>query len=82
MLMCTFVLLSENEFTLNQNIMENNTELKENWNARKEELKQKLTKLTNSDELLVDDKQDELLGRLELKLGKPREEIRKIIEAI
>jgi uncharacterized protein YjbJ (UPF0337 family) len=62
--------------------MKNNTELKGNWNATKEELKQKLTKLTNSNELLAEGKQDEMLDRLEIKLGKPKEELRKIIEAI
>ncbi len=59
--------------------MTNVTELKGNWNETKGKLKQKFALLTDSDVLLVEGKQDELLGRLQIKLGKTKEEIHKII---
>ena len=43
--------------------MTNITELKGNWNETKGKLKQKFAILTDSDMLLVEGKQDELLGR-------------------
>jgi uncharacterized protein YjbJ (UPF0337 family) len=62
--------------------MKNITELKGNWNETKGKLKQKFALLTDDDLLLVEGKQDELLGRLQSKLGKTKEEIRKIISAL
>ena len=59
--------------------MANLTELKGNWNQTKGKLKQQFALLTDSDLLLVDGKQDELLGRLQTKLGKTKEQIQKII---
>ena len=59
--------------------MENLTELKGDWNQTKGKLKQQFALLTDSDLLLVDGKQDELLGRLQTKLGKTKEQIQKII---
>jgi uncharacterized protein YjbJ (UPF0337 family) len=38
--------------------------------------------LTDDDLLFVEGKQDELLGRLQSKLGKTKEEIRKIISEL
>ncbi len=55
--------------------MKNSTELKGNWNEIKGKLKQKFAMLTDSDVLLVEGKQDEMLGRLQIKLGKTKEEI-------
>ncbi|MEK6782698.1 MAG: CsbD family protein [Bacteroidota bacterium] len=48
--------------------MENITELLGNWNETKGKLKQKFAKLTDSDILLIEGKQDEMLGRLQAKL--------------
>lgn len=59
--------------------MANTTELKGNWNEMKGKLKQKYALLTDSDLLLEEGKRDELLGRLQIKLGKTKEEIQKII---
>lgn len=59
--------------------MKNIAELKGTWNEAKGKLKQKFAMLTESDVLFIEGKQDELLGRLQLKLGKTKEEIRKII---
>jgi uncharacterized protein YjbJ (UPF0337 family) len=62
--------------------MPNLTELKGNWNETKGKLKQKFATLTDSDVLLVEGKQDELLGRLQVKLGKTKEEIHKLISEL
>ena len=59
--------------------MTNTTELKGNWNETKGKLKQKFAMLTDNDLLLVEGKQDELLGRLQIRLGKSKEDINKII---
>jgi uncharacterized protein YjbJ (UPF0337 family) len=59
--------------------MKNNIELTGNWNEIKGKLKQKFSILTDNDLLLVDGKKDELLGRLQVRLGKTKEEIRKLI---
>ena len=62
--------------------MKNITELKGNWNETKGKLKQKFAMLTDDDLLLLDGKQDELLGRLQVKLGKTKEELNKIISGL
>jgi uncharacterized protein YjbJ (UPF0337 family) len=67
---------------LNQTIMKNLTELKGNWNETKGKLKQKFAMLTDSDVLLIEGKQDEMLGRLQVKLGKTKEEIQKLIASL
>ena len=59
-----------------------NNELKANWNETKGILKQKFALLTDNDLLLVEGKQDEMLGRLQKKLGKTKEEIQKIIAGL
>ena len=58
------------------------TELKGNWNEIKGKLKQKYSMLTDNDLLLVDGKKDEVIGRLQIKLGKTKEEIRKLISGL
>ena len=62
--------------------MENTMEIKGNWNQTKGKLKQKFALLTDQDLLLVEGKEDELIGRLQVKLGKTKDEIRKIIAEI
>jgi uncharacterized protein YjbJ (UPF0337 family) len=62
--------------------MNNLTELKGNWNETKGKLKQKFAMLTDSDVLFAEGKQDEMLGRLQIKLGKTKEELRAIIAAL
>jgi len=53
--------------------------LEGNWNQTKGKLKQKFATLTDNDLLLEEGKEDELLGRLQTKLGKTKEEIHKLI---
>jgi uncharacterized protein YjbJ (UPF0337 family) len=60
----------------------NTTELKGNWNQTKGKLKQKFAMLTDSDLLLIEGKQDEMLGRLQARLGKTKEEIHKLISEL
>ena len=60
----------------------NTNEIQGNWNETKGKLKQKFAILTDNDLLLVDGKKEELLGRLQLKLGKTKEELQKIIASI
>jgi len=62
--------------------MKNTIELTGNWNEIKGKLKQKFSFLTDDDLLLVDGKKDELLGRLQVRLGKSKEEIRNLISGI
>jgi uncharacterized protein YjbJ (UPF0337 family) len=53
-----------------------------NWNQIKGKLKQKYGDLTDDDLTFEQGKEDELLGRLQEKLGKTKEEIREEIEAL
>jgi len=62
--------------------MANVTEYKGNWNEQKGKLKQKFAILTDNDLLLVDGKKDEMLGRLQIKLGKTKEQLHEIIAAL
>jgi len=62
--------------------MENTASMNGRWNEIKGKLKQKFALLTDNDLLLVDGKQDELVGRLQTKLGKKKEEIYKIISEL
>jgi uncharacterized protein YjbJ (UPF0337 family) len=52
------------------------------WNEVKGKLKQKYAKLTDDDLTFVEGKEEELYGRLQQRLGKTREEVRKEIESI
>ncbi|MBU3926319.1 MAG: CsbD family protein [Bacteroidetes bacterium] len=60
----------------------NTTVIKGNWKEQKGKLKQKFAILTDNDLLLGKGKRDELIGRLQIKLGKTKEEMQKIIEAL
>jgi len=57
-------------------------ELKGNWNEQKGKLKQKFATLTDNDLLFADGMKDEMLGKLQVKLGKTKEEMHKIIESL
>ena len=62
--------------------MENLTEFQGNWNRIKGKLKQKYASLSDDDLLFLEGKQEELIGRLQVKLGKTRDEIRRIISEL
>jgi uncharacterized protein YjbJ (UPF0337 family) len=50
------------------------------WNEIKGKLKQQYGNLTDDDLVFADGKEDELLGRLQKKLGKSKDEVRRMIE--
>ncbi len=60
----------------------NTTEVKGNWNEQKGKLKQKFAVLTDNDLMFNEGKKEEMLGRLQVKLGKSKEELHKIIAAL
>ena len=62
--------------------MTNIIELKGSWNEQKGKLKQKFATLTDNDLLFLDGKKDEMLGKLQAKLGKTKEELHKIIGSL
>lgn len=62
--------------------MENTTSLKGNWKEIKGKLKQQFASLTDDDLLFTEGKKDELIGRLQQKLGKTKDEIHKLIGEI
>lgn len=56
--------------------------LKGQWNEIKGKLKQKYGQLTDDDLTFAEGKDDEMLGRLQKKLGRAKEDIRKEIESL
>jgi uncharacterized protein YjbJ (UPF0337 family) len=62
--------------------MKNTTELKGNWNEQKGKLKQKYAILTDNDLMFDEGKKDEMLGRLQIKLGKTKEQLHAIVAAL
>jgi uncharacterized protein YjbJ (UPF0337 family) len=58
----------------------NKLQFKGSWNEIKGKLKQKYAQLTDDDLTYTEGKDDELIGRLQKKLGKSAEEIRRMIE--
>lgn len=57
----------------------NTTQIKGNWDEQKGKLKQKYAMLTDNDLLFAEGKKDEMMGKLQIKLGKTKEELHKII---
>lgn len=60
----------------------NTLNIKGNWNEIAGKLKQQFATLTDNDLLLSEGKQEELLGRLQIKLGKTKEELKAIISKL
>ena len=60
----------------------NTTEVKGSWNEQKGKLKQKFAVLTDNDLMFQEGKKEEMLGKLQTKLGKTKEELRRIISAL
>jgi uncharacterized protein YjbJ (UPF0337 family) len=58
------------------------SELKGNWTEIKGKLKQKFAILTDDDLLFANGKQEELMGRLQIRLGKTKVEIQRIISEL
>jgi uncharacterized protein YjbJ (UPF0337 family) len=55
-------------------------QFKGGWNEVKGKLKQKYAQLSDDDLTFAEGKDDELLGRLQQKLGKSKEDLRREIE--
>jgi uncharacterized protein YjbJ (UPF0337 family) len=60
----------------------NKLQFKGSWNEVKGKLKQQFGNLTDDDLMFADGKEDELLGRLQKKLGKSKEDVRLMIEKL
>ncbi len=61
----------------------NTIELKGNWEEQKRRLKETFATLTDNDFMFAKGQQEEaLIGKLQMKLGKSKEELRKILAAI
>jgi len=68
------IILSQFEF---KNMATSNIE--QDWNVEKENLKQRFARLTNDDLLLGESQNDEMFLRLQIKLGKTKEELHKLL---
>jgi len=60
----------------------NRSIIRGNWNEFKGKLKQKYANLTDDDLAFSEGKEDELIGRLQTRLGKSNEEIRRILSEL
>jgi uncharacterized protein YjbJ (UPF0337 family) len=58
----------------------NELQIKGNWNQIKGKLKQKYAELSDNDLQFIEGKSDELLGRLQKKTGKSKEDLKREIE--
>lgn len=69
-------------FTNKYPTMENTTELKLTWAEQKGKLKQRFAILTDNDLMLNEGNKDVMLGKIHIKLGKTKEQLNKILEAL
>jgi uncharacterized protein YjbJ (UPF0337 family) len=60
----------------------NKLQIKGSWNELKGKLKQQYGNLADDDLVFSEGKEDELLGRLQKKLGKSKDEVRQMIEKL
>jgi uncharacterized protein YjbJ (UPF0337 family) len=60
----------------------NKLQMKGSWNEIKGKLKQSYGSLTDDDLVFAEGKDDELVGRLQKKLGKSKEKVRQMIEGL
>jgi uncharacterized protein YjbJ (UPF0337 family) len=63
-----------------RNVNMNKLQFKGSWSEVKGKLKQKYAQLTDDDLTYAEGKDDELVGKLQKKLGKSAEEVRHILE--
>ena len=59
-----------------------NKEFKGNWVKTKVKLKKKIALLTDIDLFLEESKKEDMLGRLQIKLGKTKAELQQIIAGL
>ncbi len=60
----------------------NSTEAKGNWNIQKAKLKKKYADLTDNDLMYEEGQREEMLGKLQVKLGKTKEELNAFLESL
>ena len=60
----------------------NTTEVKGNWTEQKDKLKQIFATLTDNDLMFEKDEKEEMLGRLQIKIGKTKDELRRILSIL
>lgn len=60
----------------------NELRFKGTWNEVKGKLKQKYAELTEDDLQYTEGKEDQLIGRIQKKLGKSKDEVRRIISKV
>ncbi len=60
----------------------NKLQFKGSWNEIKGKLKQQYGNLTDDDLVFAEGKDDELIGRLQKRLGKSKEEVRQMVEKL
>ena len=60
----------------------NKLQIKGSWTELKGKIKQQYGNLTDDDLVFTEGKEDELLGRLQKKLGKSKHEVRRMIEKL
>jgi uncharacterized protein YjbJ (UPF0337 family) len=60
----------------------NTTEVKGSWIEQKGKLKQKFASLTDNDLMYEEGRKEEMFGKLQIKLGKTKEELHKIIAGL
>lgn len=63
-------------------IVMNRLEIKGNWNILKGKLKEKYASLTDDDRLFVKGKEEELLGRIQRRIGKTKREVLELIDRL
>ena len=59
-----------------------NTQIRGNWTEQKGKLKQKFAALTDNDLLFAEGEIDEMYGKLQIKLGKTKDELKQIISGL
>ncbi len=62
--------------------MANRAILKGNWHEVKGKLKQMYGNLTDDDLIFEEGREEELYGRIQRKIGKDKEEVKRIIESL
>ena len=58
----------------------NTLQMKGNWNVVKGKLKQKFASLTDDDLRYVEGKEDELIGRIQKRTGKTKEQVEALVD--
>lgn len=69
-------------YSNNNSTMKDTPESKKPWTEQKGILKQRFAILTDNDLMLNDGNKDKMLSKIQIKLGKTKEQLHKILEAL